>query len=313
MPLFGKRKSVEQRNCEYCGERFEVRSSWKSQKFCSKACYAESIRRIHVTKEELEHWYFDLKMTSVEIAEKLGCNDRHVREIMSKFGITLRNKSEAAIHYPCYPFSGDLVEKAYLIGFRLGDLNVFKDLETSQRICARSGTTVPEQVELIRSLFEQYGHINFRQGTIGETQIECRLDLSFEFLLAKEDRIPKWAETNDAYFWAFAAGYADAEGHIASKQQGNNNDAVVEIQSCDLGILQGLEKGFNKRGVTCSLSLKFKAGMIDKRGTRRNCDFYRLAIFRHASLDAFFRGVSPYLKHADKVARMTKAWKVVRQ
>lgn len=122
MPFFGKRKLSAQRQCEFCGEFFQVRSSWPSQRFCSNACYAESIRRIRVTKEELEYWYYELGMNSIEIAEQLGCNDRHLRAIMEEFGLALRNKSEAAIEYPCFPFSGDRIEKAYLIVFRLGEV-----------------------------------------------------------------------------------------------------------------------------------------------------------------------------------------------
>lgn len=313
MPLFGKRKSVETRYCEYCGKSFEVCPSWQSQKFCSRACYAESIRRIHVTKEELEHWYFDLGMTSIDIAERLGCGDGHVREIMRKHGIKLRDKSDAAIDYPCHPFSGNRLEKAYLIGFRLGDLNVRKDMETSRRIQVRSSTTRVEQLNLICDLFEKYGHVNVRTGTFGESQIECRLDMSFEFLLPKEDRVPKWVEHDDRCFWAFTAGYTDAEGHITARPVATHLQAYVEIGSCDVGILKGLEQGFQMRGVTCSLSLKTSGGTIDKRGKKMNRDFYRIVIVRKSSVDKFFCGVSPYLHHADKIARMTRAWQVAKK
>lgn len=312
MPFFGKRKLAETRICEYCGKSFEVRPSWQSQKFCSRACYAENIRRIHVTKEELEHWYFDLEMTSIEIAERLGCSDGHVREIMRKHGIKLRDKSDAALDYPCLPFSGDLAEKAHMIGFRIGDLNVRKDLETSRRISVRSSTTRPEQVDLIRSLFEPYGHVNMRQGTFGETQIECRVDMTFDFLMEKHEHIPNWIERDNEYFWAFAAGYTDAEGHIAARPNGSHLQAYVEIGSCDIGILRGLESGFIQRGVTCSLSLKVKAGSVDNRGKKTNCNHYRIVIVRKASVDLFFTGISPYLRHADKRARMERAWVVAR-
>lgn len=304
MPFFGKRNPLAQRQCGFCGKFFQVRSSWPSQRFCSNACYAESIRRIHVTKEELEHWYYELGMTSLEIAERLGCNDRHLREIMEKFGLIRRNKAEAAIEYACRPFSGDRVEKAYLIGFRLGDLNVRKDLETSQRISVRSSTTRPEQVDLIRSLFEPYGHVHTRQGALGETQIECRLDDSFTFLLEKKDRIPVWIRNDDSCFWAFTAGYTDAEGYIGIRSNGNHEQAVVEIASCDGGILQGLAAGMERRSVTCSLHLKGK--------TSASRNFYCLAIVKKASVDAFFNGVAPYLRHANRRARMERAWTVAR-
>ncbi len=311
MQLFKKKADV-QRTCEYCGKTFTVPSSWPSQKFCSHECYAESIREIHVTKEQLEHWYFELHMTSIEIAEQLGCNDRHVREMMSKLGIKLRGKSEAAIEYPCQPFSGDLAEKAYLIGFRLGDLNVYKDMAGSHRISVRSSTTVKEQIDLIRGLFEPYGHVHFRKGTIGETQIECRLDSSFEFLLPKEDCIPEWVQENDDCFWAFAAGYTDAEGYIAARPAKNHEQAIIEIASCGVGILGDLQRGFLARSVTCSLHLQRQGGAVDKNGKRNNFDYYRLVIVRKASVVLFFSGISPYLRHGDKCRRMERAWHVAR-
>ncbi len=108
-----------------------------------------------------------------------------------------RNKVEAAIIHPRHSFSGNQAEKAYLIGFRLGDLNVRMDLPTSKTIHVRCGTTIPAQVDLIRGLFEPYGHVNTRKGTIGETQVECHLDMSFDFLLPKEDRVPDWVTPDD--------------------------------------------------------------------------------------------------------------------
>ena len=312
MPLFGKRNPPAQRQCEFCGKSFPVRSSWQSQRFCSHDCYAESIRRIRVTKEELEYWYYELGMTSIEIAEQLGCSDRYLRQIMDDLGLTLRNKSHAAMDYACRAFSGDSVEKAYLIGFRTGDLNVRKDLETSQRICVRSSTTRKEQIDLIVSLFEQYGHINARRGSIGETQIECRLDTSIAFLLEKPEDVPGWIQQDDSCFWAFAAGYTDAEGYINTRRNGNHEQAIIEIASCDAGVLQGLSSGFNERGVTCSLYLRQRGGTINKRGQPMNRDFYRLTIVREASVDLFFTGVNSYLRHADKRARMQRAWALVR-
>ena len=43
-----------------------------------------------------------------------------------------------------------------------------------------------------------------------------------------------------------------------------------------------------------------------------NRDFYRLTIVREASVDLFFTGVDSYLRHADKRARMQRAWALVR-
>ncbi len=210
--------------------------------------------------------------------------------------------------YPRHPFSGDRVEEAYLRGFRTGDLNVRMDMSTSQTISVRCGTTRTAQVDLIRELFEPYGHVHIRQGTHGETQVECTLDLSFRFLLEKEDRVPDWVMQNDACFWAFLSGYADAEGYIGMSRQRNHYQTRVEIASCDVGILQGLWTGLNRRGVHCLQPTLKRPATTDQEGRGRHADYYCLGIYSKTAADRFFRGVDSYLKHADKRAAMAEAW-----
>jgi hypothetical protein len=188
------------------------------------------------------------------------------------------------------------------------------DLDTSQTICIRCGTTRTAQVDLIRSLFEPYGHVHTRTGTHGETQVECHVDMSFHFLLKKDEHVPGWVVENDECFWAFLAGYMDAEAHIGVKHFSRIPQARVEIASCDIGILQGLWAGLNERGVRCpKLNLRKRAGTVNRQGHRYNHDLYVLYIIRKASLDRLFQGIEPYLKHADKQAEMAEAWDNIRE
>lgn len=169
-------------------------------------------------------------------------------------------------------------------------------------------------MDLIRSLFEPYGYVHTRRGTHGETQVECHLGLSFSFLLEEENRVPEWVMQDDDCFWAFLAGYMDAEGYIGISRGRRQSQARVEIASCDEGILRGLWAGLNARGVSCpQLYLKRRAGTVDRQGKRCNRDFYRLSISRKASLDRLFWEIDPYLKHADKRSAMAKAWANVRE
>lgn len=299
------------KTCPQCGRTFS--SSYRAQKFCSRQCYWTSMRT-PVTREELDYWYNELGETTEQIGQRLGIAGRTVRDLMEKFSLPRRGKAEAAFDYPRRSFSGDAVEEAYLRGFRAGDLNVRRDLPTSQTICVRCGTTRSAQVDLIRSLFEPYGHVHTRLGTQGETQVECHLDMSFSFLLEKEDCVLEWVMQDDDCFWAFLAGYIDAEGYIGINRRPCCDMARVEVASCDEGILRGLWAGLNARGVRCpQLYLKKRAGTVDRQGRRCNRDFYRLSISRKASLDRFFRGIDPYLKHADKRTAMTRAWANVRE
>ncbi len=270
--------------------------------------------RTVVTREELAHWYNELGEDTEQIGRRLGINGRTVRDLMEKFGLARRGKAEAAQDYPRHPFSGDKVEEAYLRGFRAGDLNVRMDLPASQAIHVRCSTTRPAQVDLIYRLFAPYGYVHTRQGTLGETQVECHLDLSFRFLLGKETRVPDWIMENDACFWAFLAGYMDAEGYIGLSRQRGREQARVEIASGDEGILRGLWAGLNARGVRCPpLHLKHRAGTLNRRGHQHSRDFYCLSICRKASLDRLFQGIEPHLKHADKRTAMREAWANVRE
>jgi hypothetical protein len=270
--------------------------------------------RTPVTREELDYWYNELGETLERIGVRLDIDLVTVRDLMDHFGLPRRNRVEATIVHPRCPFSGDPTEKAYLIGFRLGDLNVRMDLPTSKTIQVRCGTTVPAQVELIQGLFEPCGHVNTRKGSIGETQVECHLDMSFNFLLPKEDRLPDWAQADDECFWAFLAGYMDAEGYIGLKKTRSGRSAILEIASCDVGILRDLLSGLRIRGITCpDLYLKTRSGTVDRRGTRNNRDFYILRVIRKASLDLLFRRVSPYFKHGNKQAAMADAWANIRE
>lgn len=304
--------------CAYCGKEIlatfgRLSQSVSGRVYCNRECYASSMRT-PVMREELDYWYNELGETLEQIAKRLGIDFVTVHDLMDHFDLPRRNKVEAAIIHPRQSFSGNQAEKAYLIGFRLGDLNVRMDLPTSKTIQVRCGTTIPAQVDLIQRLFEPYGHVNTRKGTIGEIQVECHLDMSFDFLLPKEDHVPGWVASDDEYFWAFLGGYMDAESHIGLRKARSGRSAIVEIASCDIGILGGLLAGLRDKGIACpDLYLKNRAGTVDRRGIRNNRDFYVLRVMRKASLDRLFQHISPFIKHGDKQVAMAKAWANIRE
>ena len=64
--------------------------------------------------------------TCKDIATRYGCSDVTIRNKLIACNIPRRNPGRKKFKYPKKPFSNDMIEKAYLIGFRIGDLNVFK-------------------------------------------------------------------------------------------------------------------------------------------------------------------------------------------
>ena len=131
--------------------------------------------------------------------------------------------------YPRIKFTGNPVEKAYLIGFRLGDLYARR---LPYGVYIKTNTTRFEQVSLLKELFEKYGHLSIRSYA-DQFQIEVRLHKTFSFLVEKDDDIPSWIVHNHKYFLAFIGGYTDAEGNIGIY----SNRARFRLGSYDKNIL----------------------------------------------------------------------------
>jgi len=259
------------------------------------------------TADELRDLYMRQRLSLGAIAKQEGCHLETVRKYLILYGIPRRSISEAKIKYPRKSFSGKATEKAYLLGLRAGDLCVHTAnySETSQTIIVACGSTVSEQIELIRSLFEEYGHINLSKRE-AQTVITCYLDLSFGFLLEKDDRIPDWILIDQRSFAAYLAGYIDAEGCIKIKHQ--TGAAEVIIRSYDVNILRTCWTALQRLGVVCpSVSLVKRKGERDANGPFYHKDYWRLGIYRRDSLLRLFTLIFPYLKHAERRRDMLAA------
>src|SRR5581483_8752463 len=83
---------------------------------------------------------------------------------MIEYGIPIRSFSQSTlVQFGTYDeyrdFDSDLYDKAYYLGFRLGDLAASRANKTSDLIYISSGSSKREQIELIERLFARYGHI----------------------------------------------------------------------------------------------------------------------------------------------------------
>jgi hypothetical protein len=67
--------------------------------------------------------YVDEGLPMSALAERCGCSLTTIWRKLKAAGISARPDGGTP-HYPRQDFSGDLAEMAYLIGFRLGDLNI---------------------------------------------------------------------------------------------------------------------------------------------------------------------------------------------
>lgn len=267
--------------------------------------------KLEIPKEKLFEFYINQRLSSRKIAKSYRCVystiDRKIRE----YGFPIRTLANAHIVTLRKPFSGNKTEKAYLLGFAIGDLRVRKMYKNSETILIDCGSTKKEQIKLVKSLFKHYGRIWISKPTnAGKTHIECSVDLSFNFLLENDHKIPKWILRRKKFFAGFLSGFTDAEGSIfiskgkATYSLGNYNYHLLNqiyVQLIKLGIKLKLPR----RG-----TLK---GYKDRQGYRRKADYWTLAIHRKSSLLKLFNLISPHLKHAKRKNDVKKAIRNIKE
>jgi hypothetical protein len=201
-------------------------------------------------------------------------------------------------------FSGGSSERAYLIGFRIGDLHVA--LEGRGTVVVKCTSTRVEQVELFRRLFGGYGRVYTDEaGLAGRMRqsvgMQVALNATFDFLLPKHTTIPQWIVENDATFFAFAAGYIDAEGYFRTYTKPNQSRplAWLEIRSYEIELLGQLGRGFCARGIRCPPArLRVAAGYVNRYGVKSNHDLWGLGVHRRSSLRLLIAKLEPHLRHA---------------
>lgn len=259
---------------------------------------------VSIPKEILLDLYHKQKLTHKQIAKKLGHSRYGIQRWMKIYDISSKTYYETHKVYPKYDFSGNLVEKAYLIGFRLGDLNIY---QRNYLIQARCSTTIQAQVDLFKQLFEQYGNVHIWKAKRGTWEIYTLLNKSFDFLLPKQDSIEGWILANNKYFLAFLAGYSDAEGsYFLHRSRPNVSSAAFEIQTYDKNIIQTVYAQLNYLGIAAIFSRSRLGGYIDKRGIKTNKDCWRLSIVKKQSLWNFIKLMEPYHQHTGKLHDISK-------
>jgi len=270
------------------------------------ACEVEDLRRLYV----------DEGLSLEAIAQRYGCSLTTIWRKLKAAGIATRVGGSGPA-YPRVDFSGNLVEKAYLCGFRQGDLHVALEGNT---IVVKCTSTRTEQVVLFRELFMPYGHVYTDEATRERRKRQsigmyARLNRSFDFLLLKGDYLPDWVSHSDETFFAYLAGYMDAEGYIHTYARPGYRalQVDVEIRSYDRVLLTSLGEGLNVRGIFCvPASIRVKAGYVNREGVRSNGDLWGLGIHRRDALRRLFELLDPYLRHGRRRRDMLRAWDVLR-
>lgn len=238
-------------------------------------------------------------MSPYKIGDLFNCSFSTVTNRLKEHSIPFKNQSLARIKYAKNDFSGNKVEKAYMVGFRIGDLNVYKTSEDSEVVIARCHTTTQEQIRVIEEIFGKYGKITTSLSKRSSYHINCYLNKSFDFLLDKSfPFIP--LESVDEIF-AFIAGYFDAEGCLGL----NQNRARVKIDSYDADVLHWINKRLSESGINNIL----KTISVCKTKRNQGKQLWRLNINNMDDVAKFIFNIEKYCKHFKKLSQIETAKK----
>lgn len=252
--------------------------------------------KILIPEAELRHLYEDERLSPAKIAQKFNCTSITIRSRLIEAGIPLKTKSAAQTKYPKYDFDGTDLEKAYILGFRYGDLNVYQPAGASETIVVRSHSTHLVQGDLFKRLFERYGTITVHANE-RSTQMNCYLNSSFSFLLNKYPReMRSWLSSNEAFLWAFAAGYSDAEGTFGL----NQGKGRYKIDSYDFEILSDIHSLLARNDIRTTFRVIAKKGENDY-GWIWKEDLWRLSVNEAGSLERLISNLKPFSLHKKRV------------
>ncbi len=267
--------------------------------------------RIDLTKEELENYYLKQKYSTRKIETLTKIPRSSIHRKLKEWKIPTRDISESHIIYPKKDFPDNEILKAYLIGFRIGDLRVrTAGGKQSKTIKTDCGSSISAQINLIKNLFQPFGHVWVsRKYDDGTYQIEAFLNESFSFLLSKNAQ--EYIFQQKDIFFSFLAGFVDAEGYIHSK----DNSDFLFLGNYDVKLLRKIKRILEeKHKIKCSrVSIILKKGYYPSNDRKYNKDYWALRISRKVCLMRLLEELKKYSKHENKQKAITQTIKNIKR
>lgn len=258
------------------------------------------------SKSVLEKLYLEDELSSRKIAKIFNCAYSTVDRYIHKYDFPIRNLSVAHITTFRAPFSGNLADKAYLIGLRIGDLRARKFYKNSTTILVDCASTRLDMVEHVVKLFKPYGRIWIGKPTkLNKVQVECSLNESFSFLLPKHTAFPNWTICNKHLFLSILAGFIDAEGSFFISASGQT---FFSLGNYNTVILKQISRLLRELEIHHRLFLGTKVGHVSTEGYIQNGDYWTLQINRKYDLYCFAKIIFPYLRYSRKIADVGKVF-----
>jgi len=262
----------------------------------------------------LRFLYTEELLSQRAISQILGCCEATVLHKMQRYQIPTRPKANAQLlrqGHCKHSFDGNTCQKAYMIGFCVGDCHARQLHERGLTIRVESSSTRIEQLVLFTMLFSPFGHVwKGNPDRLGKIVVVAYLDLSFGFLLDLKDEIPDCVVDEESFF-AFLAGYVDAEGHFGINSRGQ---AELRIQTDDANILRQIHIRLVQASIQSPKPWICKPqGYTDGRGIVSRHDCWSLQITKKDSLLRLSERLTPYLQHAKRLQDMEVALANIRE
>jgi len=260
---------------------------------------------IVIPKETLQELYWKKKLSGREIGEKFGIDYRTVLKKMKKAGISSRTLSEAMTKKFKAPFTGDLGEKAYLLGLRTGDFYA-----KMQHLSVRMQTTSthPAQVKLLSDAVKKYGetrtYLSKSKVRQDEWFIYADLHKSFDFLLKKPQEIPNWILENENLFYTFLCAYSDCEGTFnVVKSHERFVRFIFRLKTGDKRVLEQMKAKLEEIGYNPRFYYYPRKGLKGNYGPF-NTDIHDLTVYRKKEVLYLISKMLPLSKHPEKINKM---------
>ena len=223
---------------------------------------------------------------------------------LRKRGMKLRDKVEEVIRlntvHKKTPFSGDPLERAYLLGFARGDLWVTTH---GRAVRARGGSTHPAFIRLFRNLFEHYGPVYIypkeAKLTGYEWSMDADLDDSFRFLLDRDPNTFQGILTREQTFFSYLAGIFDAEGSVHYHRKGGGGAFESSVTNMDIELLRVLLRQLEALGYHAKL--ESTPHSKDKTKVRGADYIWRIQVWRYKEVKGILNRLP--LRHSEKVAK----------
>lgn len=222
-----------------------------------------------------------------------------------------RNSAELRSKHKRNPFDGTEEERAYMMGFKNGDLTALQVSGTA--VMVTSSTTHPAFANLFHELFEKYGPVYQypmqEKGKGYKWKVAVRLDNSFQFLLKTPMETIHWVASNERLFVNWLAGIVDSDGYIHISENHDYTRVRLVIYNTNERLLRTVKRILNEFGYHLDGPYrKSNKGKTTPYGITYRKDMWILAMQRTKEAQKLLKHLP--LRHSEKLDRKALALSV---